>query len=58
MIGCLDDLLGALYCLVFATREGFDDRPGPIEEDKVLIRAEQVASGKVRTAESGWPGFI
>lgn len=57
MVGCIDDLLGALYSLVFATRERFEDRVGPIEEDKVLIRAEQVAAGRLRTDGRWMAGF-
>jgi len=57
IVGCLDDLLGAVYCLVFATITKFGDRHGPIERDKVLIRAEAVSRGSVRTDGKWMAGF-
>jgi hypothetical protein len=56
--GCLDDFLGSVYALIFARLEGFSERIGvPIERDKVLIRAEQVSAGKVRTDGKWMAGF-
>ena len=56
--GCLDDLLGAIYALVFAAKEDFEHRVAkPIEADKVLIRANQLADGKVRTDGKWMAGF-
>jgi|ERR1700733_4651111 len=53
IIGSLDDLLGTIYCLMFARRGHFANRLGPIEPDKVLIRAQQVAAGRLRT-DGAW----
>jgi hypothetical protein len=56
--GCSDDFLGGVYALIFARLGGFSDRLGaPIEPDKVVIRAEQIATGKVRTDGKCMAGF-
>jgi len=48
--GCLDDLLGGVYALVFATKEQYAHRVSkPPEDDKILIRANQPAEGQART---------
>src|SRR5687768_5032754 len=46
----LDDFLGAIYGLALADVQGFTDRaPGTTPQpDKVQIRAEDAANGKVR----------
>jgi PHD/YefM family antitoxin component YafN of YafNO toxin-antitoxin module len=50
---CLDDLLGAIYSLLFASRNGFDDRTEKELDDRyykdVSIRAADMSSGSVRT---------
>jgi hypothetical protein len=57
-LGCLDDFLGAIYAMIFARLTGFTDRVGvPIELDKVSIRAEQIALGRVRTDGKWMAGF-
>jgi hypothetical protein len=49
---CLDDLLGALYALVFAKQAGFVHRR-PIEISAVITHAEQVSKGEVRVDGNG-----
>jgi hypothetical protein len=57
-VGCLDDFLGGVYALIFARLGGYTDRLAvPIEPDKVAIRAEQIAKGKVRTDGKWMAGF-
>jgi hypothetical protein len=48
-IGSLDDLLGAVYSLIFAKHYHFVDRPDrAIEIDAIRKRAEQIQRGVVR----------
>jgi len=55
---CLDDLLGALYALVFAEQAGFVHRVDrPIEISAVITRAEQVSKGEVRVDGKWIAGF-
>ncbi len=57
-VGCLDDFLGGVYALIFARNGGYADRLNvPIEPDKVVIRAEQIAMGRVRTNGKWMAGF-
>lgn len=49
-VGLLDDLLGAVYCLIHAKYHDFEDRTDKqIEINVVQIRATQIQSGNVRT---------
>ena len=58
LFGCLDDFLGAIYALIFAKQCDFKDRVAiPIELDKVVKRAEQLAAGDVRTDGKWMAGF-
>jgi hypothetical protein len=54
----LDDLLGAVYALVFANHHYFENRTNkPIEKDPVLTRASQIRNCKIRIAGkwiAGW----
>ena len=55
---CLDDLLGALYALVFAKQAGFVHRVDrPIEISAVITHAEQVSKGEVRVDGKWIAGF-
>lgn len=56
--GSLDDLLGAVYALIFAKEGGYTHRPDrPIDIAVVEKRAEQVAAGQVRTDGKWMAGF-
>jgi len=58
LFGTLDDLLGAVYALIFAKQNNFTDRPrGSIESTVVQKRAEQLAAGTVRTDGKWMAGF-
>jgi len=59
LMATLDDLLGAVYALVFARHNNpsFKERTGPIEVEVVLKRAKQVGGGKVRRAGAWMAGF-
>ena len=48
--GCLDDLLGAVYSLIFAIAHGYEDRPGALDKsnvNSVITRANDLALGHV-----------
>jgi hypothetical protein len=48
-VALLDDLLGAVYCLILAKHHNFVNRTGQkIEDDKVLKRADDIAASRVR----------
>lgn len=55
----LDDFLGAIYALFFARHFHFADRPMGTqpEPDKVQLRAEQVANGRLRIDGQWMAGF-
>jgi hypothetical protein len=58
MVAALDDLLGAVYAMIFARHYNFEDRSDrPIEVKVVLTRAQQVAQGKVRNDGKWMAGF-
>jgi hypothetical protein len=58
LVDVLDDFLGVIYSLIFATSRGFKDRTtGPIEVDKVKTRAGQLAEGHVRLTGAWMAGY-
>ena len=58
LVGALDDLLGAVYALIYAEENGFEDRPNqPIERGVLITRAGQLAQGKVRRDGKWMAGF-
>lgn len=58
LVGALDDLLGAVYALIFARENDFEDRAAkPIEPNVLLTRAGDLAKGKVRTDGKWIAGF-
>ena len=58
LFGCLDDFLGAMYALKFAKQGGFEDRVAiPIEIDKVVKRADELAGDEVRPDGKWMAGF-
>jgi hypothetical protein len=58
LVGSLDDFLGAIYALVLAKHGNFEDRSNrEIEVGVVLKRANQIASGEVRTSGPWIAGF-
>ena len=58
-VATLDDFLGAVYSLVLSqcNVHPFEKRSGQIEIDTVVRRAEDVASGKLRTSGNWMAGF-
>jgi hypothetical protein len=57
---CLDDLLGAVYSLMYAKRCKFASRPQALAQKdigSVLIRARKMAASKVRTEGKWTAGF-
>ena len=57
---CLDDLLGAVYSLMYAKHYEFDDRPQPLTPenmDSVVVRAKDMAASKLRTEGKWTAGF-
>ena len=57
---CLDDLLGAVYSLMYAKHYEFDDRPQPLAQenmDSVIVRAKDMAALKLRTEGKWTAGF-
>jgi hypothetical protein len=61
LAACLDDLLGAVYTLIFAVHYGFDDRPQPLtvkDINAVLVRAQDMAIGRVRIEGKWTAGFF
>jgi hypothetical protein len=59
LIATLDDFLGVLYALIFAKHNNrpFEGRSGPIEVERVVKRAENIAEGWVRTSGNWLAGF-
>ena len=57
LLGSLDDFLGAVYALLYAKQHDFVDRPGPIEIQAVLKRAEEIEAGQVRPCGPWMAGF-
>jgi hypothetical protein len=58
LVGALDDLLGAIYSLIFAKVNDFQNRPNQqIDRGVVIKRAEQLAQGKVRNEDKWMAGF-
>ena len=60
LMGCLDDLLGAVYSLMYAAHRGYSDRPQALNAhdlQNVLIRARDMSNGKVRTEGKWTAGF-
>jgi hypothetical protein len=58
-VATLDDFLGAIYALVLSqcNVHPFVKRSGPIEIDTVIKRAEDIASGTLRTSGNWMAGF-
>jgi hypothetical protein len=57
---CLDDLLGAVYSLMYAKHYKFDTRPQPLGQkdiQSVLVRARRMALSKLRTEGKWTAGF-
>jgi hypothetical protein len=57
---CLDDLLGAVYSLMYAKHYKFDSRPRPLGQkdiQNVLVRARKMAVSKLRTEGKWTAGF-
>jgi hypothetical protein len=60
MEASLDDLLGAVYSLIYATNYDYDERQKPLRPldfQAVLIRAQDMAACKVRTEGKWTAGF-
>jgi hypothetical protein len=60
LAACLDDLLGAVYALMYAKHYEYIDRPQSLSErdvKNVQIRAENMAIKKVRTDGKWTAGF-
>jgi hypothetical protein len=60
LIACVDDLLGAVYTLIFALHRDFDDRPNrlaPRDIKAVFVRAQDMSRGKVRNDGKWTAGF-
>lgn len=60
LMGCLDDLLGAVYALMYADHRGYSDRPQALDAQdiqNVLIRARDMSNGRVRTDGKWTAGF-
>jgi len=60
LTACADDLLGAVYTLVFALHHNFDDRPNrlaPKDINAVLVRAQDMSVGKIRNDGKWTAGF-
>jgi hypothetical protein len=60
LTACVDDLLGAVYTLIFALHHDFDDRPNrlaPKDIQAVLIRAQDMSRGKMRDNGKWTAGF-
>jgi len=58
---CLDDLLGAVYSLMYAKRHKFVSRPQALAQKdigNVLIRARRMAASKLRTEGKWTAGFL
>jgi hypothetical protein len=53
LIGALDDLLGAVYALIFAREEGFKGKAGASEFSVALDRAKDVVNGQI-FADGNW----
>ena len=57
---CVDDLLGAVYTLIFALHHDFADRPNqlaPKDIKAVLVRAQDMSRGKIRNTGKWTAGF-
>jgi hypothetical protein len=57
---CLDDLLGAVYSLMYAKHYKFRNRPQALEQNdfqNVLVRARKMAVSKLRTDGQWTAGF-
>jgi hypothetical protein len=57
---CLDDLLGAVYSLMYAKQYEYDDRPQPLAQadiSNVVVRAKDMAALKLRTEGKWTAGF-
>lgn len=57
IVAPLDDLLGALYCLVFALDNGFKGKAGASELKPVIDRANQIAKGEIKDDGNWMAGF-
>jgi hypothetical protein len=60
MLASLDDLLGAVYSLIYARNHGYDERQqslSPKDIQAVHIRAADMSAGKVRTEGKWTAGF-
>jgi len=60
LAACLDDLLGAVYSLMYARHYKYDDRPQPLAPehlDHVLVRANDMANLELRTEGQWTAGF-
>lgn len=57
---CLDDLLGAIYSLMYAKHYGYDDRMNPLSTkdiNAVLIGSQDMSNLKMRTEGKWTAGF-
>lgn len=60
LLACLDDLLGAVYSLMYAKHHGYQDRPQPLgsaDMSNVLVRARDMAHLRIRTEGKWTAGF-
>jgi hypothetical protein len=60
LTACVDDLLGAVYTLIFALHHDFDDRPNRLalkDIKAVLVRAQDMSVGKIRNDGKWTAGF-
>lgn len=60
LLACLDDLLGAVYSLMYATYHDYADRIQPLGSNdlaNVLIRARDMSNGRLRTDGKWAAGF-
>ena len=60
LAACLDDLLGAIYSLMYARHYKYEDRPhelGQADVENVLARAKDMAGLRIRTEGKWTAGF-
>lgn len=60
LLACLDDLLGAVYSLMYATYHGYVDRIQPLGSNdvaNVLVRARDMSNGRLRSDGKWTAGF-
>lgn len=57
LVATLDDLLGAVYALIWAHERGFRGKAGRSEFEPVLTRATDLANGDMRETGNWMAGF-